>query len=186
MAIAQTIVVAVVTSRRPKRSATQIMNGKAKKGSGSPSPAGVAPLKMNIVASASDIAKAAASNAFDSGHRRRSPSAHEMTSGATMSIPEVSPCHHVQALRAKSDHGIAPVNPSDTTPTAAAINAPNALRTATSGEPSTVRLVSAAPSQIPGQTRTPRSSSAASAMPEGGHTAVAYPGGIASKRDSLA
>ena len=46
-----------------------------------------------------------------------------------MSMPEVSPCHHVQALRAKSDHGIAPVNPNDTTPTAAAINAPSALKT---------------------------------------------------------
>ena len=40
------------------------------------------------------------------------------------------------------------------------------------------------PSQMPGETRGPHQSSAAKAMPEGGQTAVAYPGGMASDSPS--
>ena len=60
------------------------------------------------------------------------------------------------------------------------------MRTASSGEPSMVKLMSAAPSQTPGQRRVPHSNIAASAMPEGGQTAVAYPGGMAKTSESLA
>ena len=50
---------------------------------------------------------------------------------------------------------------------------PVAIAAASVGDPCTVRLVSAAPSQTPGHTRGPASRIDASAMPEGGHTAVA-------------
>ena len=49
-----------------------------------------------------------------------------------------------------------------------------------------VKLMNAAPSQTPGQRRVPHSKIAASAMPEGGQIAVAYPGGMAKTRDNLA
>ena len=42
-----------------------------------------------------------------------------------------------------------------------------------------VLLASRAPSQIPGQIRTPSSNSAAKAIPEAGQTAVAFPSGMA-------
>ena len=61
-----------------------------------------------------------------------------------------------------------------------------AIRTASSSEPSMVKLMSAAPNQMPGQRRVPQSKIAASAIPEGAQTAVAYPGGIAKTSDNLA
>ena len=47
------------------------------------------------------------------------------------------------------------------------------MSSADAKDDSTITFASAAPSQIPGQMRPPRSSAAASAIPEGGHTAVA-------------
>src|SRR6185295_451414 len=53
-------------------------------------------------------------------------------------------------------------------------------------EPSTVRLAARLPTQTPGHSRFPASSSAATAMPDPGQSAVAYPGGIAMARASFA
>ena len=58
-------------------------------------------------------------------------------------------------------------------PASASSVLPVPIRADASHEVSTVRLASAAPIQTPGQTRFPSASVAASAMPEGGHTAVA-------------
>ena len=59
----------------------------------------------------------------------------------------------------------------------AAASASNVLplptNTAARTEPSTVKLTSAAPIQIPGQMRPPNMRAAARARPDGGHTAVA-------------
>jgi len=49
----------------------------------------------------------------------------------------------------------------------------------------TARFTRTEPAAIPGQTRGPHSRTAASAMPDGGHTAVAYPGGIASESPTI-
>ena len=53
-------------------------------------------------------------------------------------------------------------------------------------EASMLRLASTLPIHTPGHRRGPRRRSAARAIPEGGHSAVAYPGGIASSRANLA
>ncbi len=63
---------------------------------------------------------------------------------------------------------------------------PAPMSVAATSEDWTVTLTSEAPSQIPGQMRLPSSRTDASAIPEGGHTAVAYPGGIAASKASLA
>ena len=63
---------------------------------------------------------------------------------------------------------------------------PVAMMIADGIEASMLRLASALPIHTPGHRRGPRTRSAASAIPEGGHSAVAYPGGIASSRANLA
>ena len=47
------------------------------------------------------------------------------------------------------------------------------------------RLIKNDPSKMPGQTRYPNSRVPAKAMPDAGHTAVAYPGGIVNNSPSL-
>ena len=71
------------------------------------------------------------------------------------------------------------------TTASAALPAPIASATHT-GVPMTPRFAIAAPIMIAGQMRPPNASHAASAMPAGGHTALAYPGGIANASDIAA
>ncbi len=63
---------------------------------------------------------------------------------------------------------------------------PVAIVAAANTEVSTGRLAKKLPIHTPGHTRRPRTGRPASAIPEDGQMGVAYPGGIATARASLA
>ena len=63
---------------------------------------------------------------------------------------------------------------------------PVAIAAAPARETVVVLLASSAPSQTPGQTRVPSNTTAANAIPEAGHTAVAFPGGMANVSPTIA
>ena len=63
---------------------------------------------------------------------------------------------------------------------------PVAIAAAPARETVVVLLARSAPSQTPGQTRVPSNTTPASANPEAGHTAVAFPGGMANVSPSIA
>ncbi len=71
-------------------------------------------------------------------------------------------------------------------PASASSVLPHAIRAAVKTDASTIALTTATPTHSPGQIRLPKRSVAATAMPEGGQTAVAKPGGIAKNSESFA
>src|SRR6185503_5313309 len=141
-----------------------------------------------------------------------------------MTIPVMSPWHHVSQLRTSSPQERASDNESGTSPTVGAIVAqaaeiaanfttssprsnrcgtpidfrisvapaspssvlPVAIITAAKIDSLTMKFTAAAPSQMPGHRRLPKSSSVAIPIPDGGQTGVAYPGGIASSKEAFA
>ncbi|OGA67832.1 MAG: hypothetical protein A3G83_08140 [Betaproteobacteria bacterium RIFCSPLOWO2_12_FULL_68_20] len=71
-------------------------------------------------------------------------------------------------------------------PTVASSAAPAPIASGATSEACTVKFAAADPIHTPGHKRGPRSANAASAIPAGGHTALAKPGGTARTSDAFA
>jgi hypothetical protein len=98
-AIAQTIALAVVTSRWPKRNATQMMKGMSTKVRPRP------PANTTLLTATSSTRKTIASRARRDVHAIVPGALQLRISGAKISMPLASPCHQVHQLPASSAVG---------------------------------------------------------------------------------
>ena len=90
-------------------------------------------------------------------------------------LTSAPPTTSARTERTRSSAGVKPILATSRAPTTAASVLPTEMPAATASVAPLVALAAKAPTVTAGQKRTPRTRSAARAMPEGGHTGVMTP-----------
>ncbi len=104
----------------------------------------------------------------------------------TAVLASAPPTTRARTARTRSRAIRKPSRRTSVAPTTASSVFPTAIPAATASDASLVAFATKAPTAIAGQYRTPRMSSAASAIPDGAHTGVMTPRATGSSMPSLA